>query len=87
MRRVCFGRNLFIQRKSCIFIALDNNKKSRSEGACHRNGLFHSCACGRVAGVVWLLGSGGRLGFVAAVVAAHAPGVRCFSRYVSGDGA
>ena len=30
----------------------------RSEGARHRNGLFHSCACGRVAGVVWLLGSG-----------------------------
>ena len=39
-------------------------KKNRSEGARHRNGLFHSCTCGRVAGVVWLLGSGGRLGFV-----------------------
>ncbi len=60
-------------------------RTGRSEGACHRNGLFHSCACGRVAGVVWLLGSGGRLGCV--VVVAHAPGVRRFSRYVSGDGA
>ena len=38
----------------------------RSEGARHRNGLFHSCACGRVAGVVCLPGSAGRLGFVAA---------------------
>ena len=40
--------------------------QNRSEGVCPRNGLFHSCACGRVAGVVQLLGSAGRLGFVAA---------------------
>ena len=45
--------------------ALITHHNYRSEGARHRNGLFHSCACGRVAGVVWLLGSGGRLGFVA----------------------
>ena len=44
------------------------NMQNRSEGARRRNGLFHSCACGRVAGVVWLLGSGGRLGFVVVVV-------------------
>ena len=33
-------------------------------GCAPRNGLFHSCACGRVAGVVQLLGSAGRLGFI-----------------------
>ena len=46
-----------------------NENFDRSEGARPRNGLFHSCACGRVAGVVWLLGSAGRLGFVVVVVA------------------
>ena len=56
---------------------------------CPRNGLFHSCARGRVAGVVQLLGSAGRLGFVAVVVvvvvAVLIAGL-CFSRFVSGDG-
>ena len=46
---------------------------NRSEGACHRNGLFHSCACGRVAGVVCLPGPAGRLGFVAPRRRAAAP--------------
>ncbi len=58
----------------------------RSEGVRPRNGLFHSCACGRVAGGRCLLGSAGRLGFVAAAPPL-AMGGRCFSRYVSGDGA
>ena len=57
----------------------------RSEGVRPRNGLCHSCACGRVAGGVGLLGSAGRLGFVAAPPLAM--GGRFFSRYVSGDGA
>ena len=36
----------------------------RGEGVCPRNGLCDSCACGCVAGVVHLLGSAGRVGFV-----------------------
>ena len=39
--------------------------KAECGGPGPRNGLCHSCACGRVAGVVPLLGSAGRLGFVA----------------------
>ena len=56
----------------------------RSEGACHRNGLFHSCARGRVAGVVQLLGSAGRLGFVAVAVAVALIGVGVFRGTVPG---
>ena len=62
---------------------------NRSEGARHRNGLFHSCACGRVAGVVWLLGSGWATRVCRRRAAAPplAMGGRGFSKYVSGDGA
>ena len=38
-----------------------------------RNGLYHACGCGPVAGVVGLLGSVGRLGFVAATAASLLP--------------
>ena len=66
----------------------------RSEGVCPRNGLSHSCACVRVAGVVGLLGSAGRLGFVVLLLlfccrspSWVAPWWRCFSGYVWGEGA
>ena len=59
-----------------------------------RNGLSHSCACGRVTGVVGLLGSAGRVGFVVVVVVARRPGsplvavfvgVRLTSRGIPGN--
>ncbi len=63
----------------------------RSEGVCHRNGLFHSCACGRVAGgelpgVGWAIKVCRAAAAAAAAAAASPHGGRCFSGYVSGDG-
>ena len=60
-------------------------------GRSARNGLCHSCACGRVAGVVQLLGSVGARRFVAAPLRRRAAAPlrlwgRRFSRSVSGDG-
>ena len=65
-------------------------KNYRSEGGLRaRNGLCDSCACGCVAGVVHLLGSAGRVGFVVLLScrwpAGFAPGGRV-CRGTSGEG-